>query len=258
MKNKFIQILLLLGAVVFVGCPDDVVVDPCAGVMSTSADFTIKELVETYKIDADTVMPYNTVEFSAKYPADEYEWKVGFDGRTWTTKTFTLDFHGFSGSVNVRLISKRKSINKECTPDDDGIDTVMKTLVVVVKPAILGSFRGVNIENPSDTFTVDIRSTEYRGQSWYEIINMNKGCYDTTMGSMLYTSIAHKAIAFKGIQSGMGGVREVTCWDPSGIAQLYSDYNHILIEYNVIDQDQDIPRKDPRKRKYFKFQGVRQ
>lgn len=259
MKNTIITMLLLGAVVLLGGCPEEPIKpDPCAGVVATSADFTIKEMLDGLKIEADTILPYNTVEFSAKYPADEYEWKVGLDDRTWTTKTFTLDFHGFSGSVNVRLIAKRKTINKECTPDDDGIDTVTKTLVVIVKPAIVGSFRGANIENPLDTFTVGIRSTEYRGQSWYEIINMNKGCYDTTTGSLLDVQIAHKAIIFVGNQSGMGGVREVVCWDPSGIAQLYPDYNHILIEYNVIDQDQDTPRKDPRKRKYFNFKGVRQ
>ncbi len=45
MKNKFIQILLLLGAVVFVGCPDDIVVDPCAGAEPVTARFSTFEVV---------------------------------------------------------------------------------------------------------------------------------------------------------------------------------------------------------------------
>ncbi|MFN8359814.1 MAG: hypothetical protein U0264_07855 [Candidatus Kapaibacterium sp.] len=255
MKNTIITMLLLGAVVLLGGCPgESVKPDPCAGVVETSADFTINELSDTYKFETDTVLPYNTVEFSAKYPADEYEWKVGFDDRTWTTKTFTLDFHGFSGSVNVRLIAKRKTINKECTPDDDGIDTVTKTLVVIVKPAIVGSFRGVNIENPLDTFTISVRSTEYRGQSWFEIINMNKGCYDTTTASTMFIAITHKAIIFGNIYTDS---LRVTCWDPQGVAQLYPDRDHIQIVYNVVDQDQPMYLKDKKKRKYFTFKGVR-
>lgn len=260
MKTTLLFSSLLLIVAIVVGCSDDVIKpDPCAGVVATSADFTMKEMYEDFAepIETDTSLSWNPVEFSAKYEADEYEWSVGDDDRTWRTKSFRLNFIGFEGNVNVRLIARRNTINKQCTPDDDGIDTVAKVLTITNEPSILGSYRGANIENPTDSFTVTVRRTNYRGQDWFEIINMNKGCYDTTSGSVMYVNIGHKALRFTGFQSGHsnGTNRETACWDPKGMAQLNPDSDHILITYSVIDQSQE--PKNRKIRRDFTFKGER-
>lgn len=241
---------VLLSAVAESCHEDNTQPNPCDGVVPTSADFTMKELIlDTLKPEADTIFTDNTVEFSAKYDADEYEWKLSGDDRTWTTKSFKLQFYKFIGNVDVRLIVKRKTVNKQCTPDDDGIDTVTRRLTVVRIPAIAGTYRGVNVENPQDTFTVMIRDNR---RDWYEIVNVNKGCYDTTSASQFYLTIGNKYIVFSCFSS--SNMRP-TCWDPRGTAQLYPGNNHVVISYSVTDPTN--PKWDVLKRKFFTFKGVR-
>ncbi|MFN9303631.1 MAG: hypothetical protein ACK6DA_12750 [Candidatus Kapaibacterium sp.] len=213
--------------------------DPCAGKLRTSADFTIKEILsDTVWFFTDTVFPNNSIEFEAIQNSDEYVWKVGDDERTWTTKKFRLNFIGFIGTLPIHLIVKNNSVDTLCNPGDDGIDTVTKYLTVVGREslAILGSYKGYNLDNPSDTFTVTVRTTDYRNRSWVEIININKGCFDTTNSSNLYVNVANKGLTFTGIHNGTGEERAKTCWSPSGTARLYPDNNHLVIHYKMLDQ----------------------
>ena len=232
--------------------------DPCAGKLRTSADFTIKEILsDTVWFFTDTVFPNNSIEFEAIQNSDEYVWKVGDDARTWTTKKFRLNFIGFIGTLPIHLIVKNNSVDTLCNPGDDGIDTVTKYLTVVGREslAILGSYKGYNLDNPSDTFTVTVRTTDYRNRSWVEIMNINKGCFDTTNSSNLYVNVANKGLTFSSVYT--TPMRDI-CWDPRGVARLYPDRNHVVIHYDVVDQNQDIPLKDKKIRKYHTFKGVRQ
>ena len=205
----------------------------------------------------DTVFTQNSIEFEAVQDNREYTWKVGNDERTWNTKKFRLNFIGTRGTIPIRLIVKNNSVDTGCNPGDKGIDTVTKYLTVLGSNdlAIVGAYKGYNVDNPNDVFTVTIRSTEYRGRSWLEIMNINKGCFDTTNSSNLYVNVANKGLTFSSVYT--TPMRDI-CWDPRGVARLYPDRNHVVIHYDVVDQNQDIPLKDKKIRKYHTFKGVRQ
>lgn len=265
MKRLFYTLACVVALMLHSCGGDDVPVkppptDPCAGKLRTSADFTMKEILsDTVWFYTDTVFPNNTIEFEAVQDNREYSWKVGNDERTWNTKKFRLNFIGTQGTIPIRLIVKNNAVDTECNPGDKGIDTVTKYVTVLgslSELSILGSYKGYNLDNPKDTFTVTIRSTEYRGRSWVEIMNINKGCFDTT-------SIAEKsvyALSSYGIVFGTVYTNQMRdlCWDPRGTGRLYPDRNHIVIHYDVVDQNQDIPLKDKKIRKYHTFKGVRQ
>ncbi len=260
MKNKIILLMMLLGAIAFSGCPDEEPIkpDPCAGVVETSADFTMKEIIDTIRIETDTIYTGNTVEFSAKYDADEYEWKLGTDDRTWKTKKFTLNFLNFMGNVDVRLIAKRKAINKECTPNDDGIDTIMKRLSVVHNSLVFGNFRGVSTQNLKDTFTISIKefADNVSDNRWVLIYNLNKGCVDTSQdatSSYIMRIIGYKAFYF--ISSFDGYKTRPLCFNPVGLAKSEFGGNGITIDYSLIEDTIQFSKKP---RTYYTFKGVRQ
>jgi hypothetical protein len=161
MKNKFIQILLLWGAVVFVGCPDDVVVDPdpCAGLTSPfKANFKIQELIgDSVLVLSDKIYAYANIQFVASMECDSVNWQIGIDPRTFRTRTVDLRFSNSIGdTIPIRLIAWRKL---KCDPTDDGIDTVEKKVYVVgpENTPLNGSYFGYHDDNPADTQTVTIR-----------------------------------------------------------------------------------------------------
>lgn len=245
MKTAFYTLACVVALMLHSCGGDDVPVkppptDPCAGKLRTSADFTMKEILsDTVWFYTDTVVPNNTIEFEAVQDNREYSWKVGNDERTWNTKKFRLNFIGTQGTIPIRLIVKNNAVDTVCNPGDKGIDTVTKYVTVLGSASelsILGSYKGYNLDNPKDTFTVTIRSTEYRGSNWVEMMNINKGCFDTTIASDLYINVANKGLTFTGFHNGRGEERAKTCWSPSGTARLYPDNNHLVIHYTVLDQ----------------------
>lgn len=208
MKNKFIQILLLLGAVVFVGCPDDVVVDPCAGAEPVTARFSTFEVVyglynnpKPNLAKTDTFIYVNPVRFAADERYDSYEWHIGYDDRIRTDSAFSLNFGPSQVPELVPLpitfIGRRKP-RTDCYPDDDGVDTAKRFIVFrYPKDAkILGSYLGHHSdENPLDTFTVDIF---WKSDIFLAVRNINRGFMDdcTKVSSPVARDIGNISMGF--------------------------------------------------------------
>ena len=124
--------------------------------------------------DADTVLvsPLG-IRFSAVGKYDSVKWKVGLDPREFTENQFSLRFED-SGSVEIRLIVFRAP-NLECIPNDDGIDTLEKQLVIVPKEEslLIGEFEGYFLSEPDSLFTMKIE-TYINGTVWTP--EFPKGC----------------------------------------------------------------------------------
>ena len=178
MKFSFLFIVILL---TFIACkkeqtkPDVSLNCDCA--KEVSADFKMGEVFGDQFIELDTIaMPisYNDgnpanfgylntvyVNFSADINnATSYEWQVGSNTITQTSKDFGLYFSDTIGTISVRLIVHAKP-NKTCFPDDDGIDTVVKYLTIrnVIPDPLTGKYSGYNTNDPTHLFTIEMDTT---------------------------------------------------------------------------------------------------
>ena len=203
--------MMLLGAIAFSGCPDDIVVDPCAGAEPVTARFSTYEVVygtgdgtgdkKAHLAKTDTFIYVNPVRFEADERYDSYEWHIGYDDRIRTDSAFSLNFSPSQVPELVPLpitfIGRRKP-RTDCYPDDDGVDTA-KRFIVFRYPAdakILGSYLGHHSdENPLDTFTVDIF---WKSVDFLAVRNINRGFMDdcTKLFSPVTRDIGNVSLGF--------------------------------------------------------------
>ncbi len=148
--------------------------DPCYGVAKTSADFKIEERTGSYWVETDTVARYSSVRFTALQDAESYRWLIGAD--EFNEKSFTLSNFPYNSWIGVTLIVKRTP-NKTCYPNDNGIDTVYRRFYVwpegygldstnqylIVKNPypIFGSYYGSLKSNPNNLFEVTIKDSNF-------------------------------------------------------------------------------------------------
>ncbi|MFM2041395.1 MAG: hypothetical protein RLZZ493_1984 [Bacteroidota bacterium] len=149
----------------------------CDCAKEVSADFQMGEKFGDQFMELDTIaMPifyndgnpanfqYETdvyVYFSANIKnAISYEWQVGANSITQSTKDFGLYFSDTIGTIPVRLIVHAKP-NLICFPNDDGVDTVVKYLTIrnVVPDPLTGKYSGYNTNDPTHVFTIEIDTT---------------------------------------------------------------------------------------------------
>jgi hypothetical protein len=211
MKNKIILILLFFGAVVFVGCPDSVVVDPCAGAEPVTARFSTYEVVygtgdgtsdkKAHLAKTDTFIYLTPARFAADERYDSYEWHIGYDSRVRTDSAFTLSFSSTQlpadEPLSIMFIGRRKP-RTDCFPNDDGIDTATRFIVYrnAADAKILGSYLGHHAdENPLDTFTVDIF---WKSDIFLAVRNINRGFMDdcTKLTSRVSRDIGNVSMGF--------------------------------------------------------------
>jgi len=211
MLKKQIQFFVWLGLVVpmaigimfsLEGCGDEP--NPCEALKPMEAKFTIREKLlndlPTDTLQADTTITGNVVAFEASEDYDNYEWKIGLDPKTFTTKKVSLLFLYPEDKIAVRLIAKKKSL-KNCFPKDDGIDTLVKYFAVIDKAVnpVYGSYSGYLIANPSDRFEITVTHDQWFDQ--VNILNLNKGCnpVDESIGIRGFQCfVGFKKISFYG------------------------------------------------------------
>lgn len=155
----------------------------CSCAKEVNAEFKMGEKFGEQFIELDTIaMPINYfdgnpanfgyintvyVYFSANTDnAISYEWQVGSNSISQTTKDFGLYFTDTIGTIPVRLIVRAKP-NLMCFPDDDGIDTIVKYLTIrnVLPDPLKGKYYGYNTNDPSNYFTIEIDTARVPGTS---------------------------------------------------------------------------------------------
>lgn len=136
-------------------CPN---YNPCIDVKPVSAAFTMveesgflrRDLLWTY-YDTDTSV-YNEVRFTAlEQNALSYKWFIGTELEPRYGQSITINFTESRTPKRIRLIVE-KAPNKNCYPNDDGIDTLDRMLYFInrydtVSMPMYGKFRGVSTEN---------------------------------------------------------------------------------------------------------------
>ena len=147
------------------GCHDKVTSStPCGGQVANPLTMQFVEAFGTPTPDT----AYNNQPMAFEAPATpytSYRWLFGqVDARTGRRVGISFDNRTL-GQISVRLIATRP-LNTACFKNDDGVDTLTKTLILVPyrdqRAPIYGRFRGANKDTPSDTFTVRI----YQGPNY--------------------------------------------------------------------------------------------
>ena len=106
--------------------------DPCQCESPVSADFIMEESSDwfpNFTMETDTMILGNNMVFTAlDETASTYEWKVGFDPRTFSESQFHLSFEDTT-TIEVRLIVT-KTKHSECFTEAELRDTVVKQMHV--------------------------------------------------------------------------------------------------------------------------------
>ncbi len=238
--------VLLLGAVVFSGCPDNIVVDPCAGAEPVTARFSTYEIVygkrdnKAHLARTDTFIYSTPVRFAADEHYDSYEWHIGYDDRYRTDSAFSLNFSSTEVQERVPLpitfIGRRKP-RTDCFPDDDGIDTARRFIVFRNHwdAQLLGSYLGHHTdENPLDTFTVDIF---WKTVDFFAVTNINRGFMDNCFksSSAVQRDFGNVSMGFQNMGSAIG----CNLHDLDGYALLTTNRDSIIIDYIQTDRAGD-------------------
>lgn len=247
MRSNTVTALALLGGTLWAaGCRDkDVPVpDPCRGSKANPLAFRFLESWGNTPTP-DTAFTEESITFDGPgAPYTRYEWQVGTDPRPFTQRRFALHFPETAvGRVAVRLIATRPP-NRGCFPNDDGVDTLTKTLTLMswtrarFRAPIYGKFRGSNVGAPNDTFTVRIFSApDYRypndpAAAPYDYLrNLDRGC----QAPRFAISTAWSGIYFNFQQIEYG------CFGESGTGYL-TTRDSIRIDYSRYVSDRVLDR----------------
>lgn len=174
-QRKILQlsyaILFLLALFVFSCKKEKPVVpetkNPCECAREVTADFTMEELSNPFTTgeytETDTIFKEKNVRFNALEDNAEYTWYIGVEELT--TKEVSRYFdQTLSGSNLPITLVVNKEPNKFCFPDDDGYDSITKTIHVSPLPSEsgqdvnFGSIEGVyrmKSEHLPDSFDID-------------------------------------------------------------------------------------------------------
>jgi hypothetical protein len=120
-------------------------------------------------------MTKDVVWFTAKQDLDSFSWFIG--GEVLHEKSFYRKSFPAETRIEVMLVGY-KAPDKNCFPDDNGVDTVRKSFYVIKEgyaaAPICGYFKGYNTDNPADTFTIKTFA-EASSDIVYRLTNLPKG-----------------------------------------------------------------------------------
>lgn len=202
MKKLFVYIAVLI---FLVACKKEEqvslcldVTNPCAGAKEISAEFTIGELTSSIPswsdtTFTDTIFKNKNVHFNALEEDADYTWYVGTE--VLNEKSFTRYFDAsLVGTTQTISLVVRKEPNSVCLPNDDGYDSISKTLYVsqyIIQDGdsvYLGSIEGgyrVYMEHISDSADVFVNvSRGAMSQLFFNIYNYDgygSNCVNTTI-----------------------------------------------------------------------------
>lgn len=234
------------------GCGKDP--DPCKGLSPTTAKFNFQQ--KFYGIDSifnvDTilldpfrntfiaeVMTFNSIEDNATYT-----WKIGEDPRTFSTKSFNLNFNNAIGKIETKLVVNKQP-NTTCFPKDNGIDSTIQNLYVLsgkdFKYAFEGSFTGYITANPKDIFDISIvnfgeiplHDPYNPGHYGLRIFNLPKGCGRDNINPGEYSPPISQR-TYRNFLIGSDGTTSV-CEPMPGIGRVYDNNSKIEIIFIKYD-----------------------
>src|SRR6218665_2439516 len=255
MKKSLLILRLLSCAIapaLLISCKRDP--DPCAGLKPISADFKFFQkfigIDSIFYIDTVIMNPDRNIYIPEKVwlIANEekatYRWELEDYPKNNTTKSFFLDFDQPFGNIEVKLIVTKEP-DTSCFPNDDGADTVTKTLVVLdgskFKYAFEGTFTGFLTDNPSDVFDITIVNLGEGSKNDFDglrVYNLPKGCRkDKTLAG--YTPEITDRTYRNFFIENQAASTPSCAGDSFGLGRGYSNNNKMtitFIEYDVKQQ----------------------
>ena len=239
MKNCLYFLTCLL---VLAGCrrDDDPAPDPCAELPSR-LDFTMsKRFVVSYngrsgiKIDTlvadDTFLVWDGIIFAAPEGYTHYEWQVGYDDRTWDSRTFGLTFSAPVEDLPVRLIVRDPiGVGAQCLPPTDTLTRLLNVVGKMESP-LVGRYQGSLTESPTDTFTIEIDIN--RWQNSYRLFNLNRGCLPPEENEYFNELRRGYRFAIFNYELTPEG-----CKFPFGWLSLSADHQQLTAHYSVRERD---------------------
>jgi hypothetical protein len=151
------------------------------------------------------------------------------DPRVFNTKRVKLLFQSPESSLTIKLTVKRTPF-KNCFPNDDGIDTKIKTVTIIDKKVnpIFGQYEGSNESNLNDIFKIEVAHDTFYEQ--INILNINKNCYpiDESIGLRgLSTAMGYKKLYF------FSGFYYKSCNDPQGWLTVDKSGKNVEVLYST-------------------------
>lgn len=253
---------LITGLFIITACEkENPQIDPCAETIPITADFLIQENVGDSLVVTESVLLYNSVTFQATRSASSYTWKIGEDERTFTEPIVQLHFLDDAvGEIFVQLVVEG-SPNTECFPEDDGIDTLVRTFHVIEwnDAPIIGKYEGYFESKPEkkdEIVEVKYTSPEEDPKAGpygdFELYNINKGCnlVPQEYNASVWVREKRGARAFR-FDANYGGTVNYlyNCDAPNAWLNLYSS------DTLVIDFTYSSPERD--KRLEDRFIGIK-
>lgn len=192
--------------------------DPCQGKTPFTANFFIKEEVGDSLVITDTVLQYSFVQFEAAGDYDSYEWKIGADPRSFTTKKVRLLFLEIGSNITIQLKATKRA--DPCFPNAKTEETISKSFDVVHRKyaPIIGKYAGYFDSDKINKDTVEVRLTPTNDPPFdeWDVLNINRGCNkDASMSGS--GSVGARAYSFD-----KAGVYYNGCKSPEGFAFLKS------------------------------------
>lgn len=259
MKN--FAFILLIGFAMLLSCckpcedptnPECKNYDPCYRLSPVSAEFEMFESIYNIpdfnfyhdaKVVTGTHLSINPLKLIALDSSElDHQWIIGTDPRIREGANEVVNFVGYVGPLTITHIVSGEP-NRGCFPDDDGIDTVTKTIEILpyVTNAlfledgdlpIYGTFRGYHTHLPNKTFdiTIVLDTPVFIGRSKFiKIINFPEGCPGLH-------EIKGGANGF-GID-GSGWLDYDACWGTyAGRASLRDNGDSLIIHHRFKDPD---------------------
>jgi hypothetical protein len=202
---KKIIFLLLLSLIWYSCTKDDDLSCDCEEPIN--AEFTISEftynpyfrtdVLDTLSIETDTVLDPSYVIFEANYPgATEYKWQIGTEANPRFGKKIGIVFNSqgagnIYGTIDIQL-TVSGTPNSVCFPDDDGIDSVSKSLTIVPlhESLIFGEWEGSSTEFPNEIYTITLDTfTTNTDNEIHFFQNFPNGCTDGSRLKLLYKGV---------------------------------------------------------------------
>lgn len=222
-------------------CPN---YDPCLSFQQANADFVIIDSIYGTNCndgrgrldlvsEVDTTYASNEIYFKALYEADTYAWRIGSDPTNHNKKEFSVYFPSevAPADINVQLIVCKNDPNNCQTKTCDTLSKKMHLIYTIGSDTFslaIGRFRGIDVDSPLDTFTIEIPPPL---PSLVGIINFPNGC----TGQFLSVTVGRKGFILYETPT--------VCQSACGIGILEPDRKTLVIDYSIQSGDQRIIKK---------------
>lgn len=220
-------------------CPN---YDPCLSVLPAQPDniAILDSVPEAFadigiSFSIDTMGKGGTVYFRPDIIRDDaiYEWKIGTDPRIFTETILDVNFTGFEGDVQVRLVTK---ITDEfaCLEQAEQIDTSYQSFYInyllIEDFPIIGAYKGATESKPEEEFTLEIYPHQTSTSTVYRLRGFNLDCIED--GN--YAPITFNYDSFVTVHLSF----DFRCRELTAVGRLRENDHRVLeVDYSYVDDE---------------------